>query len=63
MRVTMPRYRSLTYFSLEGEPIRPGQVLPAAFTADDAGHQVQLAQLVAEGTIVRCAEPASDGPE
>ena len=49
----MPRYKSLTYFSLEGEPIRSGQVLPAAFTADDAGHQVQLAQLVAEGTIVR----------
>jgi hypothetical protein len=49
----MPRYRSLTYMNLAGEQIVPGQILPEAFTTDDAGHEHQLAQLVAEKTIVR----------
>ena len=49
----MTSYKALTYLNLEGEPIRPGQLLPEAFIAVDAGHEVQLAQLVADKTIAR----------
>jgi hypothetical protein len=46
----MPRYRAYTWFSLEGEPVRDGELLPEAFTSEPGNHY-QLDQWLANGTI------------
>jgi hypothetical protein len=53
MGVHLPgrRYRALTSFSLEGEPISGGELLSQQFT-DEPGNQYILDRLVETGTIV-----------
>jgi hypothetical protein len=51
----MPRYRAYTSFSLEGQPVRDGELLPEAFTSEP-GNQYQLDQLLETGTIRRVPE-------
>lgn len=49
------RYRALTHFALEGEPIADGELLPLEFT-DDPGNHYILFQLLELGTIVQLPE-------